>query len=806
MAYRPAEIEPKWQKYWADHGCFRAGVRNDLPKYYILDMFPYPSGSGLHVGHVEGYTASDLMSRFKRMQGYDVLHPMGWDAFGLPAEQYAIETGTHPEVSTAKNVNTFRGQLQTLGFSYDWEREISTADPKFYKWTQWIFLKLLEKGLAYQAEATVNWCPELGTVLANDEVIDGKSERGGYEVIRKPMKQWMLKITAYADQLLEGLDRVDFPESIKAMQRDRIGRSDGADAIFKLADSDKTMEIFTTRPDTLFGATFCVLAPEHPLVDEITTSEYREAVSAYTKEAAAKSEIARSGEDAGKTGVFTGAYAINPVTEKRVPIWVADYVLMGYGTGAIMCVPGHDQRDWDFATTFELPIVEVISGGDVSREAYSGEGTMVNSGFLDGMGSREAISATVRWLEEKSIGRGVVRYKLRDWIFARQRYWGEPVPVVFDDEGKAHPVPGSALPVTLPQVEDFRPAGSGRSPLERATEWVATTVPGSDRPAQREVDTMPGSAGSSWYFLRYLDPDNDEQLCSPEMAERWMPVDLYIGGAEHAVGHLLYSRFWTKFLHDIGVCPVDEPYKRLVNQGMILGEDNRKMGKRYGNVVDPNDVVKEYGGDSLRVYEMFMGPIEVEKPWSQGGLEGAWRFLNRVWRLYFDDDGQLHSSVQDIEPENDVQRVRHRTIQKVLDDTENLRFNTAIAQMMTFVNELTPRDVRPRAALEDFVLLIAPYAPHMAEEIWERLGHSESLTRKPFPKADPKWLVDDTVELPVQINGKIRARLVVDVAITEDEIRELVLSEENVQKHVDGKEIVKFIYVPKRMVTIAIRG
>lgn len=806
MAYQPSTIEPKWQKYWADHKVFRAGDHPDLPKYYILDMFPYPSGSGLHVGHVEGYTGTDILARFKRMQGFDVLHPMGWDAFGLPAEQYAIETGTHPEVSTQKNIGTFRGQLELLGFSYDWEREISTASPEFYRWTQWIFLKLFEKGLAYQAEATVNWCPALGTVLANDEVIDGKSERGGHEVVRKPMKQWMLRITAYADRLLEGLENVDYPDSIKAMQRERIGRSQGADVEFPIADTSESLTIFTTRPDTLFGATFCVLAPEHPLVGDLTTDEHRAAVEKYQEEAASKSDIARSGDEAGKTGVFTGAYAINPVNEQRVPIWVADYVLMGYGTGAIMCVPGHDQRDWDFATQFELPIVEVITGGDLSQAAHSGEGTMVNSGFLDGMPSRDAISKTVDWLEEKEIGKGVIRYRLRDWIFARQRYWGEPVPMVFDDEGEAHPLPVEALPLELPQVSDYKPTGSGRSPLERAEEWCQTTLPGTDQPARREVDTMPGSAGSSWYFLRYIDPNNSEALCDPELAKRWMPVDLYLGGPEHAVGHLLYSRFWTMFLYDLGVCPVEEPYKKLVNPGMVLGEDNRKMGKRYGNVVDPNDVVAEYGADTLRVFEMFMGPIEVEKPWSQGGLEGAWRFLNRVWRLFFDEENQLLSAIQEVEPSDDLRRVLHKTIDKVAHDTEGLRFNTAIAQMMVYVNELTQQDVRPRSIVEPFVLLLAPYAPHMAEEIWEALGHTETLSRQPFPVADPQWLVDESVEVPVQVNGKIRDRLQVDPEITEDAIRELALASENVTKHIGDKQIVKFIYVPKRMVTIAVKG
>ena len=813
MPYDPRAIEPKWQKIWADQNLFHAGERPDRPKYYILDMFPYPSGSGLHVGHTEGYTASDIMSRYQRMKGYDVLHPMGWDAFGLPAEQYAIEQGVHPEVSTRANIENFRGQLQAMGYSYDWRREFATCDPEYYHWTQWIFLKLLEKGLAYQEEALVNWCPELGTVLANDEVIEGKSERGGHDVVRQPMKQWMLRITAYADRLLEGLDTVDFPESIKAMQRDRIGRSEGADATFTIDStalgSVLAIEVFTTRPDTMFGATFCVLAPEHPLVKVIATDAMRPAVTAYCEDAARKSDIDRAGADAGKTGVDTGAFAINPATGDRVPVWVADYVLMGYGTGAIMCVPGHDQRDWDFATAFGLPITEVITGGDVTECAWTGDGTLVNSGFLDGKSTGAAIRAMIDWLEAKQIGKGVVRYKLRDWIFARQRYWGEPVPVVIDQDGVVHPLPESALPVELPMLDDFKPTGTGKSPLERSGDWLKAEVPGSNspspKPATREIDTMPGSAGSSAYFLRFIDPQNPKAICDPALAKRWMPVDLYLGGAEHAVGHLLYSRFWTKFLFDIGVCPVEEPYQKLVNQGMILGEDNRKMSKRFGNVVNPTDVIASHGADSLRVYEMFMGPIEADKPWSTGGLEGAWRFLGRVWRLFFDaNDDSLR--VDESEPTEDQVRLLHRTIAVVGEDTGNLRLNTAIARMIEFTNEMTQSEARPRSVLEPFVLLLAPYAPHIAEEIWEQLGHTDSILWHAFPEADPKWLVVDTVEVPVQVNGKVRARLMVPTEIEEAAIRELALADENVLAYTAGKQIVKFIYVPGRMVTVAVKG
>ena len=804
MPYNPQDIEPRWQAHWNQHDLFKAGDRPDLPKYYVLDMFPYPSGSGLHVGHTEGYTASDIVARHKRMKGFDVLHPMGFDAFGLPAEQYAIDKGVHPETSTRENIDTFSRQLRAMGYSYDWEREFSTCDPSYYHWTQWIFLKLLEHNLAYQEEAMVNWCPALGTVLANDEVIDGKSERGGHEVVRQPMKQWMLRITAYADRLLDGLDEIDFPESIKSMQRDRIGRSEGADARFGIEGSDQTLEIFTTRPDTLFGATFCVLSPEHPLVDEVTTDEQKEAVDHYREEAARKSDIERSGTDAGKTGVFTGAHALHPCSGEKLQIWIADYVLMGYGTGAIMCVPGHDQRDWEFAKNFGLPIVEVVSGGKVEEEAWSGDGQMVNSDFLNGLSKDEAITRMISWLEERDIGHGVIRYRLRDWIFARQRYWGEPVPVVYDEEGVAHPLPESALPLELPHLEDFAPTGTGKSPLARAQEWVATEVPGSGATGTRELDTMPGSAGSSAYFLRFIDPKNEQALVDPEKARRWMPVDLYLGGAEHAVGHLLYSRFWTKFLHDIGVCPVDEPYAKLVNQGMILGEDHRKMSKRFGNVVDPLDVISDQGADSLRVYEMFMGPIEADKPWSTGGLMGARRFLDRVWRLFFDEDDQLRSF--DSPASEDQMRILHKTIAKVDADTESLSFNTAISQMMTFVNEITACENRPREILEPFCLLLAPYAPHLAEELWKHLGHESSLMWKSFPEVDEKWLVISSVEVPVQINGKVRTRIEVATEITEEEIRELVLADTRVQEYTEGKELAKFVWIPGRMVNLVVKG
>ncbi|QDV09227.1 Leucine--tRNA ligase [Planctomycetes bacterium Poly30] len=819
MTYDPAQIEPRWQAFWEQNATFRtdtsAGTSSGTskPTYYVLDMFPYPSGAGLHVGHVEGYTASDIVARHKRMKGFEVLHPMGWDAFGLPAEQYAISQNVHPRISTQANLDNFRAQLKAIGFSYDWEREVGTFDPEFYRWTQWIFLKLLEHDLAYQSEALVNWCPALGTVLANDEVIDGKSERGGHPVERKPMKQWMLRITKYADRLLDGLDEVEFPESIKAMQRDRIGRSEGADATFAIKGHDAAIEVFTTRPDTMFGATFCVLAPEHDLVKEITTDEQRAAVDEYLAAAAAKSEIARTGNDAGKTGVFTGAFAVNPATGEEVPIWVADYVLMGYGTGAIMCVPGHDERDWMFATKFDLPIIEVVAGGDVTEAAYSGDGPHVNSSSeakgidLNGLGKEAAITKMCEWLEANGLGKKIVRYRMRDWIFARQRYWGEPIPVVIAEDGEVHPLPFDELPLNLPDTADYTPSETGEAPLSRIKDWMKTTVPGQPgKPAQREADTMPGSAGSSWYFFRFIDPRNQDALCDPEKAKAWLPVDLYVGGAEHAVGHLLYSRFWTKFLFDIGVSPVEEPFKRLVNQGMILGEDSRKMGKRYGNTVDPFDVIKEYGADTLRMFEMFLGPIEQEKPWSQSGLDGVRRFLNRAWRLYCDDSGEPHSTIADEPMDDDIARLLHQTIAKVEEDTEGLRFNTAIAQMMIFVNEMLKKDARPREAMESFCLLLAPYAPHFAEEIWQKLGHEESITYATFPVADASKLVEDSIEVPVQINGKVRARLQVAADIDEAAIKELALADEAVDGWISGKELKVFKYIPGRLVTIAIKG
>lgn len=664
QGYHPQSIEPKWQKYWDEHHTFKTGENPEKPKFYALDMFPYPSGAGLHVGHPEGYTATDIISRYKRMRGYNVLHPMGWDAFGLPAEQHALDTGEHPRDITVKNINNFRRQIKSLGFSYDWDREISTTDPEYYKWTQWIFIQLYKKGLAYVAELPVNWCPALGTVLANEEVIDGKSERGGHPVIRKPMRQWVLKITEYAERLLEDLEELDWTESIKDMQRNWIGKSKGAEVNFAIEGQEGHLTVFTTRPDTLFGASYCVLAPEHELVAEITTPEQQEAVKAYQDLAARKSDLERTDLAKDKTGVFTGAYAVNPVNGAKLPIWIADYVLAGYGTGAIMAVPGHDTRDWEFAKQFGLDIIEVVKGGNVQEEAYTGEGEHVNSGFLDGMGTSDAIAKMIAWLEENGKGQGKTTYRLRDWLFSRQRYWGEPIPILHLEDGTMKTVPEDQLPLMLPDIDQIKPSGTGESPLANVTEWVETVDPETGMKARRETNTMPQWAGSCWYYLRFIDPHNKEALVSKEKEQQWLPVDLYIGGVEHAVLHLLYARFWHKVLYDLGVVSTKEPFQKLVNQGMILGTNNEKMSKSRGNVINPDEIVETYGADTLRVYEMFMGPLEATKPWNENGVEGAHRFLSRVWRLVVNDDGSLNSKITDGEGSEDFKRVWHKTIKK----------------------------------------------------------------------------------------------------------------------------------------------
>ncbi|SDT34161.1 leucyl-tRNA synthetase [Paenibacillaceae bacterium GAS479] len=802
QGYNHQQLEPKWQQYWDEHKTFRTTEDADKPKFYALDMFPYPSGAGLHVGHPEGYTATDIVSRYKRMKGYNVLHPMGWDAFGLPAEQYALDTGEHPREFTMKNINNFRRQIKSLGFSYDWDREISTTDPDYYKWTQWIFIQLYNKGLAYVAEIPVNWCPALGTVLANEEVINGLSERGNHPVIRKPMRQWVLRITEYAERLLDDLEELDWSESIKDMQRNWIGKSVGAEVTFAVDGSDAEIQVFTTRPDTLFGATYCVLAPEHELVDTIVSEEQKSAISDYRVMASRKSDLERTDLAKDKSGVFTGAYAINPVSGAKVPVWIADYVLAGYGTGAIMAVPGHDQRDWEFAKQFGLSIVEVVQGGNVEEEAFAGDGPHVNSDFLDGLSNAEAISAMISRLEESGKGRGKTTYRLRDWLFSRQRYWGEPIPILHLEDGTMKPVPVDQLPVLLPDVEAIKPSGTGESPLANVTDWVKTIDTETGLPARRETNTMPQWAGSCWYYLRFIDPHNDEALCSPEKQKEWMPVDLYIGGAEHAVLHLLYARFWHKVLYDIGVVDTKEPFHKLVNQGMILGTNNEKMSKSRGNVINPDEIVQEYGADTLRLYEMFMGPLEATKPWNTSGVEGMNRFLNRVWRLFVVEGGALNPKITDDKGSDAYNRIWHRSIKKVSDDFENLRFNTAISQLMIWVNEGYKADTLPRTSVENFVQLLSPLAPHLAEELWEQLGHSGSITYVPWPEFDEAWTVDQEVEIVVQVNGKIADRVSIAADTETDEMERIAKELPRVQELTAGKTVRKVIAVKGKLVNI----
>ncbi|HAP9123593.1 TPA: leucine--tRNA ligase, partial [Enterococcus faecium] len=791
----------KWQKYWAKTNTFNTHDDPEKPKFYALDMFPYPSGQGLHVGHPEGYTATDILSRVKRSQGYNVLHPMGWDAFGLPAEQYALDTGNDPAEFTQKNIETFRRQINSLGFSYDWNREVNTTDPEYYKWTQWIFTKLYEKGLAYEAEVAVNWVPELGTVISNEEVIDGKSERGGYDVVRKPMRQWMLKITAYADRLLDDLELVDWPESIKEMQRNWIGRSVGANIEFKVAGTDKSYTVFTTRPDTLFGATYSVLAPELDLVREITTPEQKAAVEAYIEETAKKSDLKRTDLAKEKTGVFTGAYAINPVNGKEIPIWIADYVLSSYGTGAIMAVPAHDERDFEFAQTFGLEILPVIEGGDVEKAAYTEDGTHINSEFLDGMNKQEAIDKMNEWLEENGVGKKEVSYRLRDWLFSRQRYWGEPIPIIHWEDGTVTAVPEEELPLRLPKTKNIKPSGTGESPLANIEEWVNVVDPVTGKKGRRETNTMPQWAGSSWYYLRYIDPHNKKELADYEKLKRWLPVDIYIGGAEHAVLHLLYARFWHKFLYDIGVVPTKEPFQKLYNQGMILGENNEKMSKSRGNVVNPDDVVETYGADTLRMYEMFMGPLDASIAWSENGLEGSRKFLDRVWRLIVDENNKMRDRITTLN-DGKLDKVYHQTVKKVTEDYENLHFNTAISQLMVFINEAYKVDALPYEYIEGFVQLLAPIAPHMGEELWAILGNDGGISYAPWPTYDEAALVEDEVEVVFQVNGKVRAKSNVPRDLGKDELEKAALANEIVQEYIEGKTVRKVIAVPNKLVNI----
>jgi len=844
--YNFNEIEKKWQTYWETNKTFAAKDNSEKPKYYVLDMFPYPSAQGLHVGHPEGYTASDIVARYKRMNGFNVLHPIGWDAFGLPAEQYAVKTGTHPAITTQQNIDNMRRQIKALGFSYDWDRQVDTTDPNYFKWTQWIFLKLFNsyfdeteqkakpidqlaipvgmsedekrkfidsKRLAYEAEVAVNWCPELGTVLANEEVIGGVSERGGHPVIRKPMRQWMLRITKYADRLEDDLKLVDWPASIKKLQTDWIGKSIGAEVDFKVDGVDEIITVITTRPDTLIGATYMVLAPEHPIVDEITTAEQRQAIADYKKLTQTKSDLDRTDLAKDKSGVFTGAYAINPVNETKIPIWISDYVLISYGTGAIMSVPAHDERDYEFAKKFNLPIIPVVEPKDDKALAekvekgeycFAGEGIAINSGKFNGLPTAEFKEKITNWLDENGLGKKAVNYKLRDWLFSRQRYWGEPFPLLHTEDGSIIALDEKTLPLTLPPTDNFKPSDSGLSPLAKIENWLNVELP-DGRKAKRETNTMPQWAGSCWYYLRYLDPKNNQAAWEKQKEKYWMPVDLYIGGAEHAVLHLLYSRFWHKLLFDLGYVSTAEPFKKLINQGMILGEDNQKMSKSRGNVVNPDKVIEDYGADSMRLYEMFMGPLEATKPWSMQGVEGVHRFLNKFWRCVVDEQtGQLHSSIKDVEADEETQRLLHQSIKKITQNIETFRFNTAISQMMIFVNHLIKLETRPKKAIETFTLLLAPLSPHIAEEIWQMLGHTNTLAYESWPKFDENLAKEKEIELAVQVLGKIKDKIVVSADADEDEIKEKALACEKVASSIAGKEIKKIIIIKSRLVNIVI--
>lgn len=829
MEYNHQEIEAKWQKYWADNKTFRTGTDKNKPKFYALDMFPYPSGAGLHVGHPEGYTATDILSRYKRAQGFNVLHPMGWDAFGLPAEQYAMDTGNDPAEFTAENIANFKRQINSLGFSYDWEREVNTTDPNFYKWTQWIFTKLYEKGLAYEAEVAVNWVEELGTAIANEEVLpDGTSERGGYPVVRKPMRQWMLKITAYAERLLEDLEEVDWPESIKEMQRNWIGKSVGADVTFEVAGTDKSFEIFTTRPDTLFGATYAVLAPEHDLVDAITTPEQKEAVAEYRRKASLKSDLARTDLSKEKTGAFTGAYAINPINGRKMPIWVADYVLASYGHGAVMAVPAHDERDWEFAKVYGLEILPVVEGGNVEEAVYTEDGPHINSEFLNGLDKAQAIEKAIEFLEEKKIGKKKITYRLRDWLFSRQRYWGEPIPIIHWEDGTSTALSEDELPLVLPVTSDIKPSGTGESPLANLTDWLEVTRADGLK-GRRETNTMPQWAGSSWYYLRYIDPNNSEALADPELLKEWLPVDIYVGGAEHAVLHLLYARFWHKVLYDLGVVPTKEPFQKLFNQGMILGTSYRdhrgalvatdkvekrdggfyhmetgealeqapaKMSKSLKNVVNPDDVVEHYGADTLRVYEMFMGPLDASIPWSEEGLEGARKFLDRAVRM-------IENSEIKAENNGELDKVYNETVKNVTERLDLMYFNTAISQLMIFVNAVNKAKALPLEYANGFVQLLAPFAPHIAEELWVKLGNEAGISYVAWPTFDESKLIESEVEIVVQINGKLKEKIKIAKDLAREELEKI--GRESVAEALEGKNVVKVIAVPNKLVNIVVK-
>ena len=806
MVYNHRVIEKKWQKYWDENKTFKTLDDHTKEKFYALDMFPYPSGAGLHVGHPEGYTATDILSRYKRANGYNVLHPMGWDAFGLPAEQYALDTGNDPRDFTKTNIDTFRRQIKELGFSYDWDREVNTTDPNYYKWTQWIFKKLYEKGLAYVDEVPVNWCPALGTVLSNEEVIDGKSERGGHPVERRPMRQWVLKITDYAEKLLADLDILDWPESLKAMQRNWIGKSVGAEIDFKIEGTDKAFTVFTTRADTVFGVSYCVLAPEHKLVEEIVTVGQRAAVEEYLDIVKRKSDLERTDLNKDKTGVFTGAYAINPVNGEKVELWIADYVLASYGTGAVMAVPAHDERDYEFATKFNLPIKAVIEDNGEVIVPFFGDGKHINSDFINGLNNEEAIAKVIEFLEENKVGRSKVTYKLRDWLFSRQRYWGEPIPIIHWEDGTMTTVPDSELPLLLPETDNIKPSGTGESPLANIEEWLNVVDPETGKKGKRETNTMPQWAGSCWYYLRYIDPHNDEMFADPEKLKYWLPVDVYIGGAEHAVLHLLYARFWHKVLYDLGLVPSREPFQKLFNQGMILaeGKDGRpeKMSKSKGNVVNPDDIIVSHGADTLRVYEMFMGPLDASIAWSENGLDGSRRFLDRVYRLFVDEEtGKVNDKVQD-KDNAELEVSYNYTVKKVSEDIEILGFNTAISQLMVFVNDCYKAEYIPRKYALGFIQLLAPFAPHLAEEMWEIYGNTESISYVPWPTFDESKLVSDTVEIVVQLMGKVKAKLDVKKDLTPAELEQIVLANEEVKELIEGKQVMKVIVVPGRLVNI----
>ena len=813
MGYSHKTIEAKWQKYWSENSTFKSEEESSIkPKYYVLDMFPYPSGAGLHVGHALGYVATDIVARYKRMKGFNVLHPMGWDAFGLPAEQYAIKTGTHPKITTQENVKNFKNQINKLGFSYDWSKEINTTDPEYYRWTQWIFLQLYNKGLAYEEEVNVNWCPELKAVLANEEVVNGKSDIGGHPVIRLPMKQWILKITDYAESLLEGLDDLDWPENIKELQKNWIGKSEGVELSFEIDGFKEKIDVYTTRPDTLFGATYMVLAPEHPLVDKIVTESSRKEVNEYIIETQKKSDFDRTEVNKDKTGVFTGSYAINPFSKEKIEVWIADYVLISYGTGAIMAVPGHDERDWEFANKYDLPILEVIEGGNVKKAAYTAKGNakIINSKndntlSLDGLSVEEGIIKAINFIEKSGFGKSTINYKLRDWLFSRQRYWGEPFPIIHTKEN-IETVNENELPVLLPEVDNYKPSDDGKSPLSNINSWVEVKDAKGNIIGLRETNTMPQWAGSCWYFLRFTDPNNTSNAWSKEKENYWMPVDLYIGGQEHAVLHLLYSRFWHHVLFDLGLVSTKEPFKKLYNQGMILGDDGTKMSKSRGNVINPEEIIDEYGADSMRLYEMFMGPLNKSKPWSTKGLQGCYRFINKLWSVIINEEGNLSSKIKDdINPDNETLFIHHQTIKKLGDDIENLHFNTAVSQLMIYSNHMQKCDSISKNLIKELVIIIAPFVPHLAEELWSILGNKDSISYQEWPSYDESLIQLDNVTIAVQVNGKLRANIEVPKDSAEDFVVSEALSLENVKKFTSLGSIVKTIHVPNRLLNFVVK-